>query len=999
PTPPNLQKTWWRRTFWVGCFVLFLLMIVSNVALYGYFFKLLGDANADLTGTLFRVVYLTAIITRLLCLFLGVSTLIQFLYHDFAIRIRNFTAKFLPYFYPTIISVAIIAFIFSKLDQFDAFFIELVRSPENLIAFSIFFFPVSLALIWWGPVYSYFTDQKFAHREDSWNVAETHLRDKKGFFNRLGIFGWLAIHERLYEVKPMEAHEIALPKYYLPLQNTKVPPPSVTFFSLGRFLGVFYVFSLISICTDIFLGNNSALAGYTAFVPVVTLVLVLAYWLFIQRSFAHAQQPRYLANRVVSDNKTHKYKVWNWWYNLRDREEDKPDGTRIFFVRRQWPFWVGLGLAVLSFVLFFITLFHSLGHAAWEVTFGYFLLFLICSIFGFTWLVMYIGFYEKFTFDASLREATPDEMAPILGTVSRITKGDVCTWDRYMDRIGYVSTQGMLALIALAAGSYALFFLYGLWSGKFLSSTTLQAINPLNIYLLLINGFIALLLLSGRFVLLRDLSQQHAFFTAPGNWEKKHDSVSVMNFFRGVAVVGLVLALSYYGNSYHEIAYRASVADQQTISLAAYTDQFLDRLEADTLKPKEPIILLAADGGGLKACYWTMLQLYQLDSMGKYDNNVFLLSGASGGNMGLSMYTYLKAQRKSLPEIRAAIEKIGTTNFLSGDFTGLITRFPINFLPNLPGWGARDLEDRAEAMARAYLNIVGGTTGPYAYDQVSKQPYAYLWQEVGYDLPLFFSNTTRSEDGMRGIIHPLSNNDFSPGMVDLTTIKDKAISFPDAAFLANRFPIMSPAGRIEGRGNFVDAGNADNSGISTIMQVLQYMKARAQTDTVYRRFFADHEVIMISIRNDISRFVRDQFLDQKDRLNRSFYLSELSANSNAAINSGVAGVANSWDDYLRSDLPKQLDLVNEFYVLDLPFRLDPNAVQASLGGEIIDSTLTTRVETINATIDATLGCTPEEGCFAVAPPLGRLMARPSVTYMAKLTQYPDNQVVFEKFRE
>lgn len=1000
PIPWHLDKNLLRRFFWYSTFLLFAVMVLSNAALFVYYFRLLQNDQLDLRGDLFSFIYLTAIFSRLLCLFLSVSTLLQFLYHDFATRAGKFSADFLPYFYPTIISVAIISFVFSKLDQFDAFFIELVRSPANLLAFSIFFFPVSLAIIWYGPVYSFFTDQKFAHRADSWNVAETHLKDKRGFFSRLGIYGWLFLHERLYGVKPAEVDPLPPPKYYLPLQNTRVPPPTITFFSVGRLLGVFYVFSLISVCTGIYFGNNTMLAPFTTVVPLVTVGLVLAYWQFIQRSFTRAEHPDNLADRVVSADKNFRFKPWQWFYNLRDREADKPTNTKVYLVQRKWPFWLGLGSALLSIVLFLLTMYHSIRGAEWQVTFGYFLLFLVFSIFGFTWLVMYIGFYDKFTFDRSLVQTEEDLDHPFFGIASAVRKGIVGGWDRAMDLIGYMTTQAMLTYFVLVAGGYACFFVYGLWSGRFLSSGALQALNPLNIYLLLINGFIALLLLGGRFILLRDLSQQHAFFSEPGNEEKKYDTISVMNFFRGVAVVALVLALAYYGNSYHEVTYRAARQDAGKIGLAEYTAGFMARLEAKPLQEKEPILLLAADGGGLKACYWTMLQLYQLDSMGLYNDNVFLLSGASGGNMGLSMYTYLKAQRKSLPEIRTAIEKIGTTNFLSGDFTGLITRFPINFLPNLPGWGARELEDRAEAMARAYLNIVGGKTGPYAYDQIKDQPYAYLWQQVGYDLPLFIGNTTRAEDGMRGIIHPLANPDLSDGMVDLTTRGNEAISFPDAVFLANRFPIMSPAGRIEGRGHFVDAGNADNSGISTIMHVLAYMKANAAQnsqpgDTIYQHFFGEHPIVLISIRNDKSRFVRDQFLAQKDALNRNFYRSELSANSNAAINSGVTGVPNAWDDYLRSEVPKKLRLVSDYHVIDLPFRLNETNVHLALGGELNDRALSSRVQAINAAVDRQLGCVEGEGCFAVAPPLGRLMARPSVEYMQRMVRYPDNWAVFE----
>jgi hypothetical protein len=1002
PTPVNLQKNIWRRLFWYGTFLLFAVMLVSNMVLFTYFFRLLREPDMDLTGGLFSTVYLLAIISRLLCFFLSVSTVLQFVYHDFAVRVGKFTADFLPYFYPPIISVAIIAFVFSKLAQFDDFFIELVQSPGNLLLFTLFLFPVSLAIIWFGPVYSFFTDQKFAHRADSWNVAETHLRGKTSAFSRLGIFGWLVLHERLYGVKPANVEPISPPKYYLPLQNTKIPPPTTIFFSTGRLLGVVYLFSLISICTGIYLGNNSALAPFSTLVSLVSLGLVLAYWGAIQRSFSRAIHPDNLSDRLVSENKTFYFKPWQWWYNLRDREDDKLKDTKIYWVNRKWTFWLGLASVGFSLLFFLLTLWKSMAGAAWQVTFGYFLGFLLVSIFSFVWLVMYITFYDRFTFDAGrLKSARgyADEGKRQDMVQCDVRHGNVGRWDRALDFIGYSSTQAMLIFIWLVASGFILFFFYGMFSGRFLSSAILQQLNPLNIYLLLINGFIGLLLIVGRFLLLRDLSLQHAFYSQPENEGQKYDTISVMNFFRGVAVVALVLALAYYGNSYHEVSYRAEMKEDGKVSLVDYTAGFLDRLEA---KPgdREPILLVAADGGGLKACYWTMLQLYQLDSMGLFNDNVYLLSGASGGNMGLSMYTYLKGQQKPLPEIRAAIEEIGATNFLSGDFTGLIARFPVNFIPNLPGWGARDLEDRAEAMARAYFNIVGGKTGPYSYDQVREQPYAYLWQEVDYNLPLFISNTTRAEDGMRGVIHPLSNTDLMPGMIDLTARGKEAISFPDAAFLANRFPIMSPAGRIEGRGHFVDAGNSDNSGISTIMHVLGYLKANAASpsqpeDTLYQRFFDDHPIIMIGVRNDINRFVRDQFLTQKDALNRNFYRSELSANSNAAINSGVAGVPNSWDDYLRSDVPKKLGLVDEYHVIDLPFRLDETKVHLGLGGELNDRKLSQKVTAINRRVDAALGCAEGEGCFAVAPPLGRLMARPSVEYMRLMVKYPDNWAVFD----
>ena len=60
--------------------------------------------------------------------------------------------------------------------------------------------------------------------------------------------------------------------------------------------------------------------------------------------------------------------------------------------------------------------------------------------------------------------------------------------------------------------------------------------------------------------------------------------------------------------------------------------------------------------------------------------------------------------------------------------------------------------------------------------------------------------------------------------------KTRQISFPDALFLANRFPVFSPTARIDGLGHFVDAGAVENSGLGTILQVLSKMKAYAPGD-------------------------------------------------------------------------------------------------------------------------------------------------------------------------
>jgi len=109
-------------------------------------------------------------------------------------------------------------------------------------------------------------------------------------------------------------------------------------------------------------------------------------------------------------------------------------------------------------------------------------------------------------------------------------------------------------------------------------------------------------------------------------------------------------------------------------------------------------------------------------------------------------------------------------------------------------------------------------------------------------------------------------------------------------------------------------------------------------------------------------------------------------------------VANSWDDHLKAEAPRGRSIIDHYYPIDLPFRLDDGQVHIALGGELDLDTLHVRVDTINARINKALGCPPEAKCFAVAPPLGRLLAEPSLAYMRHMLGHYDNALVYDSLR-
>jgi hypothetical protein len=971
----------WKNAFRAnrGLFVailIFLIMLLSNSALYSYYAQLIEGNDDVLRRTDFRLVYVVAVLSRLAGLFLGFGTFIRYFLEDFGGAILGFFRQYGNYFYPTLISIGIVALVFTQMDQFDGLFIELVRSPPNFILFSVFLFPASIIIIWFAPSYLVFSDRQFSSRQKSWDIINRIHGGSYFSWRKPHLLYWLFLHKRGFSQLDTLSEDTPPPGYLSDIEVDQAYPP-VSFHRFRAFLGMLYILTLIGLCADIYFGNRADMSdGAGIIVPLVGLG-VLLYTVLAMRSLNLARRRgrrEYRVYREVAFPGSLSLPE-----RLRERAREKRNRRgEIYLKRTDWAyyvsdrklFWVGLLATFIALVLFVVTLGLSIAKAPWYQSFLVFLCFLIVSIFAFSWLTVYLPFFQSFTFNKRL-------------------KTNFWPNDRTMDWLDHFVVQVMLLANPILVITGGLFFLLGFGWGGFVSSPFIQGLNPLNIYLLLINGAIAGIILIDRYLLLKDRYGRYLHHINPQNVGVPYQDVSSANFFWGAAIIVALLATAYLGNSYHEITY-TSGEHTEAPDLRGFTKTFLDTSPAD-----KPIILVAADGGGLKACYWTMLNLEAMERDSLFEGQVFAMSGASGGTIGISMYNFLRARKDLSAERRQQlIDSIGATNFLAGDFTGLLTRFPHNYWPDLPGLEPWKLEDRQEGMARAYVNIVGEQQPGWTYDEINNRPFWHLWENQT-TLPLMIVNTANSEDGRLGTVFPLRENPVR-GTIDLTRKAAKAnagavevISYPQATFLSNRFPVASPAARIPGKGHFVDAGTAENSGVSTLYQLLQHMKARSATDSVFARFF-DRDIILISMRNAASRFVRDQFLEELDYMNRYPYISELSATTNAALNSGMTGIPIRWDDYLRDTTLRGLALVDTFMAINLPFRLNEGDVTSSLGGEIALLDLEDRRNAINKSIHQHLG---SDSAFIVLPPLGRLLAEPTRSYMKKMVSYPDNRAV------
>lgn len=876
---------------------------------------------------------------------LVVLLLLRYFINDYFKR----TLKYISYFYPSILTIAILAFVISKQEQFDSFFIEMMSSFGNLLIFSVLFF-VSIIIVWFAPSYLLFTDNiRFPKPEEAKDAELPEMGLSKLFINAIRLPPWLLA--RL--LSPLLCRPLEMAQYYgliwkhkAEVDNRFKSKESTGFIVTRVVLGLLYITTLATLAGRVYLKSRGL--EYLTFTTHIALLSLLLPILF---SYIHY----YKRSRRRAITKL-----------------EKPSTYSSEWASKVWWIYVVAFVLPLTVVLSSVTL----NPDYWQLSLALFIV---------TTLITSVTFTKIALFLHTDRE---DYVQPI--------------------NRNFVSTTLMAnANVAIAAVVVLLLLLLLPFT---LTYPVIEWFNTINIYLLLVNGFIALLTILDRYLKIRDkIKARYKGEVKPG---LKRSTASSGSWAIALLLLCLALYFNRVGNDYHQIPYqeesKANLVDE-SISLEDYTRQFLDKLNKDTSREESrPIICLAADGGGLKAAYWTMSILHRLDSMGLYEENLFLLSGASGGSLGQGLYTYMKAQGMDRKQISQAINKLGKVNFISGDLAGLLTRWPINYIPDINSYPESSY-DRMEAMAYYYFKIINQVGGleeqRWQYDSLRQYPYHYWWAKNDYQLPLFITNTARAEDGIKGWSHPLKKEAYlEAGVVDLTRrVKDDRtsyISFPDALFLTNRFPIMSPAARIYGKGHFVDAGAIDNSGMGTILQLLHKLKGKEGESEVFRDFFK-HKVILISTRNDRSRFIYGQFIELVNGcMGETDRRSELNSFFGSVVSAGITGEPKVLDEIVKSGEAKALLGIDTLYELALPFRLNFQMVVNTykrelqcMNQEAVVKSIEDKIEDINREIEV-LNAPP-----IVEPPLGRLISEPARKYMDNMMRYETIQGVWEALED
>lgn len=266
---------------------------------------------------------------------------------------------------------------------------------------------------------------------------------------------------------------------------------------------------------------------------------------------------------------------------------------------------------------------------------------------------------------------------------------------------------------------------------------------------------------------------------------------------------------------------------------------------------REPVILVAASGGGIRAAYWTAANLAEMDALPGFGGNLFAISGVSGGSLGAATFTALRHALGSgqAQALGTGVRGVLGSDFLSPVVAGLL--FPDlaqRFLPFTVR--AADRQRFLElSWEEALATHIGEAPNPFsrAFTELYAQPQ-------GAALPSLLLNATLVDSGRRAIVSNLDVGGFTDTLDLLAPdVSTHRILLSAAAGASARFTYVSPAGlltwtqdtpdsgAVKHRMRVVDGGYFENSGAATATDLLTALR-KSHGDRLYP--------ILVLIRND-----------------------------------------------------------------------------------------------------------------------------------------------------
>lgn len=349
--------------------------------------------------------------------------------------------------------------------------------------------------------------------------------------------------------------------------------------------------------------------------------------------------------------------------------------------------------------------------------------------------------------------------------------------------------------------------------------------------------------------------------------------------FRALLLLAIVFSL---WNDNHAVRTLDTPQPRSRADLRAHLDDWIARHDAKLKDPKArlPLYVVDAEGGGIRAAYWTVTVLGEIQNRHPaFADHVFSISGVSGGSLGAAVFVALVAQQR---EERGLDVKKTAQGILSEDFLSPVVAsmlFPDlvqRFLPlPVPSFDrAATLEQSWERAWKMHVPLRARMS----------EPFDRLWDNPKHWTPALLLNATWVETGKRLITSNLrmvatrDTEDFVDVEDANAFFSPRSLSLATAAHMSARFTYVSPAGTLvrngKVHGRVVDGGYFENSGAVATYEILQTIDLLKEQDPRWER--VDAYVIHISNDPVEARYGSDSLLTapQNPRIAPKEFLNE-----------------------------------------------------------------------------------------------------------------------------
>lgn len=319
----------------------------------------------------------------------------------------------------------------------------------------------------------------------------------------------------------------------------------------------------------------------------------------------------------------------------------------------------------------------------------------------------------------------------------------------------------------------------------------------------------------------------------------------------GFPVVGFLLFLAVIFSPFNDNHHVREIEGQQSDTTAHSLEESLQAWLAQRDESK-PMVLVATAGGGLRASYWTGVVLGRFqDKIPGFNQQVFAVSGVSGGSVGAVFYNGALANDNDCakggnaaacfePKLLDAIGRdylaATATSMLYGDLVQRFLPFPV-------------FSDRAAALEESWEAGFKKVYQPT--DCGLNQSFTEFFPQgscVKGWMPRLLINGTYEETGRRLLTTSFK---VEPGIFldthDFYSLNDQAaIRASTAALNSARFSYVSPAGTFgDNTGHVIDGGYFENYGAETLSNLIDWL-SRHQDNPL------KNGLIVIGISNDSS---------------------------------------------------------------------------------------------------------------------------------------------------